>query len=336
MPFATPIPFAVPSTSPIRIAGTNDPPFRIINLGLEGSVWLSRNSGMLAGQGTPLHPGTSVLWTEKTELYAIADPTYTVNITLTSDVEDWQPDPAAIAAAVLNSGVLVIDNPTLLYSDTITVGTSTPRLDVSRYQSVIVVAQKLVSPASVDISLDSFMTLGGGPTMRKGIKWGSNSSQIVNLRLPAYLRYFGVEHIAGGGSGVALQIVGSHRDCQEIDQQSVISITDIGYLLDTTGLTINNGVTHQAFLPPWFGEIEIDVTMVAGAVGGSSLRVRAPTGSEQRLIPFTNTIAANIWGATARVACMGGSLELAIVNGSGGNFTFVTIHATALTGYGGS
>ena len=102
------------SSRPVRIAGSQDAPFRIINLSVDNPVWVSNNPGISGGQGTPISPGTSLQWLNPTELWAVCDSGLTASIIVTTEIDDWQPDPVAIATAILNSGVIVVDNPTTL------------------------------------------------------------------------------------------------------------------------------------------------------------------------------------------------------------------------------
>lgn len=96
----------VPGDRPVMIteyARGSDDPVLIINLDVSaGRIYLGADSTLSAANGVPVDPGTAAPWSQPGQLWAIADPAATSNITavITSAIDDWTPSPAAIAAQV--------------------------------------------------------------------------------------------------------------------------------------------------------------------------------------------------------------------------------------------
>jgi hypothetical protein len=331
--YRAPITYSVPSTTPIHIAGSKDPPVRIINTAVTGTVWLSDNPGLQAGQGTPLHPGTSLQWTRPTELFAIADSGLTVDIILTTEVDDWQPDPAAIAAAVLNAGVLVIDNPQTIMQVAVNGPGSTSEADIGRYQSlnisIILATDNPVTPT--DNRLQLLFTDGGTTTYIVHLYFAVQG-QLWTAAVPCYGDGFSVSVLTDSTFNVFVS--GSHRSIQTIRQR----IDEV----DATGLTVSAG-TSVFFddlnlaggrpvgdaiittLPPWYGTIQVNVRWTAPAVAAANFDLLIGNQINPGAFNATQQIngviiqgvppAAHTYQCTANLVTAGESLQITTRNG---------------------
>lgn len=349
MPFVQPITYSINDAHPTRIAGRNDPPYRVIHPGTMGTVWLSENSGMKIGQGTPLHAGTSIVWIKESEVFAIADsPNQT--IILSTDVEEWQPDPAAIAAAVLNSGVLVIDDPQLIFDSTrIGVANSisaTPNIDVSRFQSVLVELEilQLGSTGGRNAAQVSFDNDGNLDIVQSYTIQFEEVGQQWIAEVPATAS--SVEIVWYDDTHVHVTMLGSHRAVPKL-RQRIIRTTrfsangeiPLNILFETDGVDIAPGGNKEYVLPPWHGEVEMHIrTFTAGGLANpphlqyrqrSSLDGAFKIFRQVDLTAFGNNFALN-----ERFAIAGAALTLRLTNpgGNASNIEAHTIHITPHTG----
>lgn len=118
---------------------------QIINLSLTATIWLNGNPGVGDNNGTPLYPGTSLIWSKEELYYVKGTDTLSVaatdaNIIVSYDVTEWQPNPSAIAVAAINSGNISQDRPVLLQTTFgLASGSATPTVDVSKYSSLYIV-----------------------------------------------------------------------------------------------------------------------------------------------------------------------------------------------------
>ena len=275
--YRAPVRYSISSTAPIRVAGSKDAPFRILNMETSGTVWLSENAGLRAGEGQPLHAGTSFLWLRPTELYAICDPGESCDIIITTEIDDWQPDPAAIAAAIVNSGIIIIDNPVTILQASINGPGQISTIDISRFQSLnISIALDVDNPVSpLDNRIQLVFTDGGTTSYIAQLVF-STEDQVWTAAVPCY------------GDGFALNIVtdstfvafvsGSHRPVQVIRQridEVDVNGTPVGagtnVFFDTLaagGIAV--GDTQFVILPPWYGTILVDVRWVSPAVAAAN------------------------------------------------------------------
>lgn len=149
----------------LRIASITAHGTRVINLSPTATVWVSSDSTIAAGVGTPIAPMTSIVIGIPGDIWAILGldqasiDAGTAQLQLTTEVLDWQPDPIAVGVAVATQ--LVQTGVGLNYTwDTLYQGpgaATTPVLDVRKYTHLIVV----VPPFGADSDLYSISTQFG-------------------------------------------------------------------------------------------------------------------------------------------------------------------------------
>lgn len=337
-----PIKYGVQPNTPIRIAGSSDPPYRLINIGVEGVAWVSDNAGLRAGEGTPINPGTSFLWVRPAELYAVAE-TVPVTLILTTEIEDWQPDPAAIAVAILNSGVLVIDNPVALFSDTLDGGNGfdTGLIDVSRFQSLSVVSTcNALGGGNIDGFRVQFYHAAAPPpgtvSPARDIEY-TGVGEIWMSSLPVIGRF--VRAYSLTATQVILGLFGSHRPQESIEQSAAYSATtpsfDLWFAPNATAILAGTSFLSPLF-SPWFGDLELQVFAIQGVSTALLIDV-------QRLSPVTGAFVtvsrynlpplSGVYSFKDRFACMGGSYRFAFT-AIGGDIPDISTLLTPVSGYG--
>jgi hypothetical protein len=192
-------------------------------------------------------------------------------VIISYDVADWSPSPAAIAAAVLNSGVLVIDRPVVLINDTNFNGTSA-LIDVSRYNSVDCVfdSNGFPGPFSVEVNwyadaaatqrvFSTTVFLNEGPTQWAGA-------------MPCRGAYLQIVEIGAGG--MTIRIFSSNRTIETIRNSLVLAAFDNNLLLDVSQAGIASGAsgTIRFTVQPYFGEVEIYAAFGGAAVTAAGTR----------------------------------------------------------------
>lgn len=265
-------------------AGSYKPPYRIINSSLGATIWIADNPSVATGRGTPVNPGTSTMWSTTGDLWIIlGEDTASVNegsaeVILSYDVSDWQPNPIAIATAILNSGVLVIDNPAIIISATSDNNTGGIPVvygpfDVSRYSSLILslsVGTGLgTTPRSLTAmfypTLDPFNT----PTTRYDfrrlgqydwfIDYYYDGSYTAQMPIQGKYVYFVTRCDAPFINPITLQfqLIASYRNAVALQQ----TITD-GVVYTTNGvLAVAPGTTAMLAgrgTAPWFGPVQLE------------------------------------------------------------------------------
>lgn len=274
--YRTPTEYAITNLTPVRIASRQDAPIRIINIGVLGTVWLSENAGIKIGQGTPLNPGTSFTWLRDTEIFAVADISDPVRIIVTEEVDDWQPDPAAIAAAVLNAGVLVIDKPETLTTDTLNAsnGFTTGRFDVSRFQSLSLLLTTTALSGGVNdyVLLDFARTATSSPILRRAIEFVNNSPSggtwVANL--PISTAFFEIS--SPSNTEVQTVVIASHRPQESIEQgvqTAVINQLPFTWYRRNIGTIAANTGFATPFFGPWLGQVEVMANCLTDNIAGS-------------------------------------------------------------------
>lgn len=265
------------STSPTR-AGNYAGPFQIINFSANAAtVWVANNAGLQAGQGTPIYPGTSLTWEKSGELWVVGE-NNNDEIIISYDVSNWNPNPAAVAAAVLNSGILLIDQPENIYTVFLTGPGSGTGVDISRYQSVNI---SIVLLAASGVGTDVINVLfgdGGVTTYRVPLAFNT-VGHIWTATMPCYGSVIQMNITYGSQFGIF--VAGSHRNVatarQRVDTQTPPqSNVDLAY---ESFQGAGNGpntfkTTYTLALPPWHGELELDVNVNAPKAPGGNSEVR--------------------------------------------------------------
>lgn len=133
-------------TTPGEAAGISGP-FQVINGSTTATVWLADNSVVSDGHGIPLYPGTGMVWTggqNTGQLWAVlgldsaSQTAGSAPIFIGSTVRDWQANPIAVAVAILNSGLVLVDNPKLLANLSLNSATTyqSAAIDVRGFQTL--------------------------------------------------------------------------------------------------------------------------------------------------------------------------------------------------------
>lgn len=343
-----PVHYAV-QTSPTR-AGSYSGPFQIINPSADAAtVWVADNAGLQIGQGTPVYPGTSLTWNKDGDLWAVAEDSGT-QIIISYDVSDWEPNPAALAVQILNSGVLIIDQPDVLLNDTIAGPGTTSRIDVSRYQSISVniSAAALAAGVSNTISVAYYYT---DDPSELAFAWKTVELTAVG-GLPGS-QWFATIPVVGShialfvwqATSFAVSIVGSHRP-QETMDQTIAPEDGTNFWKEALPVIANNG-TASYIIPPWFGEVQVEIYAVWAAAPTLAnvhvtLEATDPStgayqfmalGSMFTLRPATTTAAF----AGFKAVSAGESLRITLRNtGATQSITSGLVRITPINGYGGS
>lgn len=339
-----PVTVAAPILAPDRVS-VFKPPYRVINLSVTGTIWIADNPGLRLGLGTPINPGTSLRWTRDGDLWMIADePT---NAIISYDVDDWQPNPAAIAAALLNSGVIIIDNPLVLIDDdsyTSPFGGSSDPFDVSRYQSLTLFAR----PA--DISIVTYVILlfyddNDNPLFSHTVRFapclgGSVGAVAAELAFPIYGSRFRL--FASTTSAFQIRLVASNRP-QEFSQSLILPVSAPDGAAQNNLLharfNLATGGAYIDFIPPWCGDMEIlfRTGSVLGAAAGTPTAIAVdhwndfPAGWDAIRIAAP---VADVFGAGVlnfRIPNNGSVMRLRVFNNTGTNWNGCTLTVLAVT-----
>lgn len=317
-----PTTFQLTSNAPIR-GSVAAPPYTLVNLSTDQTAWISSNPGMAVGQGTPLYPGTSIKWTQTGDLWLIG--TGTMQVVVSYDVEDWQPNPAAIAAAVLNSGVIVVDNPQVIFSGT---GTSSGDLDVSRYQSIYVnMAGPAVPYAALQVANIIWMDSAGNTTGIQRIEFTPQPNGAMAWQ--AMVPCLGAKVRIQKTFSASLIIVSSNRPQDSINQLTYQAQGGSGFdnfLLNVRGTVAGGGTGAFHVLPPWFGTIQVLASLHTGAPANSLLSIehwnKATVNNWIGVIhlPLVAGLFASF--ANFNVAAAGSAIRLQMFNNTAGILTY--------------
>lgn len=334
----TPLNLAASRTQRGRLAGVNQPGgYQIYNRDLNGTIWISTSQSVSDGQGTPIAPGTTVTITTDLDIYYILGSdtqSLTVNVALfvvTYDASDLQPSPVAIALAILNSGVLVIDQPTILLPST-ALGVSTFTYDISRYNSIY-----------FDVTFNPNATFTYQFTDSTGtvdyrtinvINGGFGGGNFWQAWVPAK-----GSHLKVSGNGITLTVAASYRQTQAEFNQKVLGANNAITSINTT--IAGAPASATMLIPPWFGEVAIRArTFAAAPVGAGAVNcavdlIDDPTGITQATIPLVNptlpgqgTIESYNFNGVfqtlfARLSCWGTVQRVVFNNQTAGNLTIV-------------
>lgn len=223
------------ATQPLRVGAYG--PSLVINTSFAATVWISETDDVRDGLGVPLGPGTSAEWTGASDLWVIlgtdaGSAGQAPVVIVTSAVAQWQPNPIALATAILNSGIIAVDQPAVLLSRASAnpianpvVGSVLGVFDVSRYRSVIV--GYVPNPAGHTIDLNfvwcsSLAAATAGPAAYETMgedrfTWIAADTSVLEAKvLPvrgAALRVFATLG-AGAGTGDFMTVMASNRELQ--------------------------------------------------------------------------------------------------------------------------
>lgn len=332
----TPITYPV-STAPTRIAGFHNPPFRIINNNVTGTVWISDNPGIKAGEGTPLHAGTSLRWLTKTELWIIAD-VDDLSIIVTNEIDDWQPDPTAVAAAIFALGIPIVYQRDPLYSGNI--GGPNPSL-ITLLPTIPINSFELFLSRSPVAGTDFFITVTtykDGLVIQTRIIRFSSPSQRWSAVMPCPEQPDTITISIGGIAPFPVffvSAVGSTAPRSQLLQNPLPTTgfgIPYGYLVQEFVASIaGGGGTHVFIVPPWFGEIEVRFFGTQAAAGNITLLGRFYEG-------ITGTLRANQLFLAQAIVLSGATRASMIqrlnLSGSAYHFTIQNDTAAALSNTG--
>lgn len=262
-------------TSATRRYGSYPGGYQIINTSLEATVWAADNPSCKSGFGTPISPGTSIVWSTDGELFlCLGSDTQSVaagnaDVVISYDVQNWQPNPIAIAAAILNSGVIVVDQPVVLNNTTILAGGTRGPYDVSRYNSIALDVESLTAANGyleilwyTDASM-SFLVA------TDHISWATNTNSQWSGQIPCRSAF--VFFIANGVS-VGNIIVASNRAIDGIQNALTYSAGGDYNLLRNEQILAANSFGTRVYVYPWYGEVDVvSLTFGGGAASDVAL-----------------------------------------------------------------
>lgn len=258
-------------------------PYLIINQNLFATVWAANNAGLSPGGGTPIPPGTSVPWTSSGDIFFVLGndaPSVaqgSAAIIISYDASNWVPSPVAIATAILNAGVLIIDQPVTILNTSGTAGSTSGPFDVSKYQS-LEIAHTITSPTSALLLTINFYSDAAATTLVKSIPVNWSNSGVAGLfwrsRIPVHASYvtFVITEIFGNWT---LSVVASNRSTPQPFEQQVrgagtgVFTTDHA-ILDAIG-TLPSGNNIGISTIPWFGLLYIEAIITGFAASGNCL-----------------------------------------------------------------
>lgn len=340
-----PVRYAVQS-SPTRCQTVFVPPYTVINTSTEDTVWIADNAGIQVGLGTPLYPGASFTWEKQGDIFAISEGPV-VDIITTNDVADWEPNPIAIATAILNSGVLLVDNPVVAFSGVLEDSTPTDFIDVSRYQSAQVgLNLDVINTVPPYVLVEDWMLLPNGITMQLLKQTqvlftdSTNDADQFQANFPLYGSHFRLSSVDGDFNAT---VTLSHRPQEEISCriQNSNTIADHSYLWSQTGFTILAGATYTARFGPWFGAVTVEVRIsstavpAAGTIRINRFSVGDTTPRISRLESF-EAYPSNLYDFTGTIVMSGNSSYLQLVNNGAVDWTSCQIFVIPNNGYAGS
>lgn len=283
------------STAPLR-AGSYPAGYQIINRSVQATIWASDNSAVRDGQGIPIPGGTSITWTQDGDLFlvlgtdALTVQAGSAPVTISYTSEDYQPSPAAIAVAVLNSGQLVSARQQKLSVGSIVDGLGgVINLDVSTYQSLYLeLWNSLVgTPGAGQITVSWYGTNPLNPpdfaTYQQAvdtITFITGATLPVSGSAPRQAYQFPVRapfvQIGGYGSGLNVDVIGSTAPCplwspRAMNPSTVgVGSPTLSGAYGSLGALLANALavgaaTPALVTPPWFGEVEVRANIVNGS-----------------------------------------------------------------------
>jgi hypothetical protein len=315
--YRSPVRYPVRSTSPVRIAGSTDAPFRVINLGTS-TVWVSDNSGLIPGAGTPIYGGTSLQWVKPSQLWAIADTTS--EILVTTEIDDWVGDPTAasiaIATQILNTGVIIVDNPVPLLTQALTGPGLSGAVDISKFQSLDV-SVSLVTAAGGTDEIDLLFTDSGTTTYRTSLNF-TVVGHVWTAQIPCYGNQ--LQFSIPFGSRFNMYVAGSHRQVSQVRQRiDVAGQPQVDLVFGAPSLV---GASTTSFIaPPWHGrlamECEVSATpAIAPSTSNVGVFVRKRTYGSIRLMfqVFSPSPTNGTWDNRFEIQCNGDSYSFTVGN----------------------
>lgn len=266
-------------------------PFQVINGSAVNTVWLADNPALRSGFGIPLYPGTGMVWTGSQgtgELWAVQDTASTAasDLIIGNDVKDWQPNPIALAVAILNSGIIMVDNPVTLFASAMAVNT-TQTFDVTTYQCI----QFQSSPSNVVgtpriLTLD-WLTAAGTVVCTDTWGWAvTPDTRLVQESVPCRAATLRVSVTGGGANSQSVIIVGSRRPFNtymRMPNDRNLGTASNGALPNNTAMTVtpvryDGPLIVAAFIIGGTGAYELKATdNVTGVIIGADTGVGVGT-----------------------------------------------------------
>lgn len=335
----TPVKYSVTPEFPTRCGAVYEPPYTIINLGTESNqtVWIADNAGLIVGNGTPLYPGTSFVWQKPGDFWIIGESNS--DIVVTSDAIDWDPNPIALAIAILNSGVLLVDKPEILYQDTLNASNAflSGIIDITRFQSAIVflvvdnfgggnddIAQiSFYHDPDDPFSILAFKQLQFVSDPNGGDRW------LATIPLQGAAMQISSQ---GTSTDVAVIVMGSNRPQESLDQTIVnqYSLQHATNLYAEFHPTLAAGNVLLLQLNPWIGELEVDVSFSsAAAMGASEVRWVRQFSSDGLVHAFRRDTPilkfGTQYGFKDKIVVAGDALRFDVINSTAVAFTNLTV-----------
>lgn len=255
--------------------------YQIINTSLTATIWAADNTSCRPGQGTPISPGTSIVWNTDGDLFlCLGNDTQSVTagtaaVVLSYDIGGWQPDPTAIAAQVLNSGVIIVDQPVKLNDTTLNYLVDPIRgpYNVSKYNSLFVtVLNELFRDGYLE--LQWYSNAGASTTDLLAvdhISFASSPNSLWQGQIPCRGPYVLARAF---NTDIALNLVASNRACDGIQNQTPLNTGgDYGLIARNQQVLAPNSAGTQFYTPPWFGEVDIYMYSYVGGTTSTDVQL---------------------------------------------------------------
>lgn len=219
-----PINFIVNSPVPQRLAGFAGP-YQVMNLSTQATVWVGDDTNIQDGIGVPLAPGASMVRVFTGNMYvALGKDAQSVaagscSIALDPTIQQWS-NPEATAIAILNSGVVIVDNPTALATTTgFAVSLATPfnatNLNVSTYQSLDLYLNVNTNAVGAGQQLNLTLTWSDliGTTLRQDFyTWANGDTAQLRTVVPAMGSRLSISiGVTAGTANVDFRAIASNR-----------------------------------------------------------------------------------------------------------------------------
>lgn len=222
-------------TAPVRL-GSYPAPYLILNTSVTDTVWISDDPSVATGLAIPLYPGGKLRRTVGGDVWGILDSAATASVTviLAFTVDQWDPNVAAIAQAIVNSGTLLIDNPVAVIPAT-SITTSADNwfpaansvYDVRTLQSIFLSYFIDGTHAhTVLLTLSWYGSINATPFDLVGgdsFQWSSgDTASLVGEQLPVRGSFLRVDAFIAGAPGIdTIAIVGSHRTWNPLARSAI-------------------------------------------------------------------------------------------------------------------
>ena len=292
-------------TNAVARAGSNLKGLLLINLSTTATIWLKNTTDVADSNGIPLYPGTSLTWIWDGDVWVIkgsdSQSVKTTNVLLvvTDSISDWQPNPIALAIAILNSGSVLVDNPVIIvpngsYTAT-TLAAAATDLAVSTFQSLCIqfaIPGTTTYPCAIKVIHKNAAGGSGATIWNDVISFGANptgsavgAQQTVRLPLKGPVVTIAFQSGAGADS-ITINVQASNRVADSNGEfgnavtGGGTGVVESGIILAQTAFAVPGGAAFSA--QQWSdiayrGEVDV-FTEITGGAAADLWEIREATG----------------------------------------------------------